>query len=89
MKTPFNLANFFKNNTPKIAQIIGDVALLLAFINSLILIIPELMLQAGATNFVMPALIAKINVWCMIGGSIIKFISKFFGIKIPESNENN
>lgn len=85
MKTVLGVSQFFKNNTPKIAQIIGDVSLLIAFVNSMILIVPELMLQAGATDFVMPPIVAKINVWCMIIGSIIKFVSKFFGIKLPET----
>jgi len=73
-------SQFFKKNTPKTAQIIGDISLVLAFISS----VPILLVTAGVT---VPAAIITASVYATTGGSLIKIFSKYFGIKLPEESE--
>jgi len=85
MKTIAGVSQFFKNNTPKFWQILGDISLLLAAIGAGIIAFPAMLEANGITNFAMPAFLLTVAKWCMAGGSIIKFITKFIGqIEHPE-----
>ncbi len=80
MKNKMGLSQFFKNNTPKFAQIIGDVSLVLAFVAS----VPVILASAGIA---VPAAVITAAVYATTGGSLIKIISKTVGIKEPVKNE--
>ncbi len=70
-------SQFFKNNTPKRAQIIGDIALVLAFVSSLPMLIP-------ASVIALPAAVITASVYATTGLTVVKIFSKYFGIKLPE-----
>lgn len=80
MKTKFGLSQFFKGNTPKIAQITGDISLVLAFISA----VPVLLATAGVA---VPAAVVTAAVYATTGGSLIKILSKYFGVPVEEANE--
>lgn len=85
MKTIIGVSHFFKNNTPKALQIIGDISLLIAFLSGLLEMLVPILTQNG---MVIPASIEKLNVWLMIGGSVVKFATKFFGAKDEPKDVN-
>lgn len=85
MKTVIGVSHFFKNNTPKVIQIIGDISLLIAFLSGLMEILTPIL---TANGMVLPAVFATVNLWLMIGGSVVKFATKFFGIKTPAPDAN-
>ena len=70
-------SQFFKNNTPKPAQIVGDIAMVLAFLSSLPMLIP-------ASVVVLPAAIITASAYATTGLGLVKIFSKYFGIKLPE-----
>ena len=72
MKTTFNLSNWFKNNTPKAAQIVGDIGLVIAFINTNFL-------SFNYTNLSNNPTLQIINEGLLAAGILVKIISKFFG----------
>jgi hypothetical protein len=76
MKTKLGISQFFINNTPNWAQITGDISLTLAAISAIILYAQTQL----PTGVVMPHLLITISEWCVTGGSIVKFASKFFGV---------
>jgi len=80
MKTVIGVSHWFKNNTPKAIQIIGDISLFIAFLSGLLEVMIPILEQNGMP---VPVIFAKANVWLMFGGSVVKFITKFFGIKEP------
>lgn len=80
MKTVAGISHFFKNNTPKFWQILGDISLLLATIGAGIIAFPAMMEAEGVT-VVMPEFLMTVAKWCTVGGSVIKFITKFVGKK--------
>lgn len=86
MKTLFGISHFFKNNTPKLWQIIGDLGLFVAALSAFIMALPGLMASVGITGFVLPAYLVTINQYCLGIGAMIKFISKFFGHEMPATN---
>jgi hypothetical protein len=67
------LKNYFKQNTPKLAQNIGDISLILAGLASL----PVLLASAGVA---VPAAVVTVSVYAATGGSIVKAVSKMFGV---------
>jgi uncharacterized protein (DUF697 family) len=84
MATKIGFSQFFKTNTPKAAQIVGDISLVLAFVSS----VPILLATAGIT---VPAAIITASVYATTGGSLVKIFSKYFGIEVegvkPKENE--
>lgn len=80
MKTIVGVSNFFKSNTPKFAQIIGDIGVALAATSGFIMMLPS-MFAVGDVVLVLPAILVTVNKYCLIGGAIVKFASKFLGIK--------
>jgi hypothetical protein len=79
MKNLPKFSNFFKNNTPAIAQKIGDIAFMLAFIAGIPVGLASLPL---AVPIAIPAIIVSISAYAATGLTIIKWGSKFFGVKI-------
>lgn len=73
IKIGFGLSQFAKQNTPKIAQLIGNASLILAGIAA----IPVVLSTAGIA---VPALIVTVGVYASAGGILVKKISKLFGI---------
>ncbi len=80
MKTKFGFSQFFKNNTPKAIQIAGDISLVLAFVSS----VPVLLATASVT---VPTALVTASVYATTGLSLLKIISKYFGIKLPDTEE--
>ena len=74
MKTNLNFSNFFKKNTPATTELIGNISLILAAVAG----IPVILASAGVA---VPATIVTISIYAATGGSIVKAISKMFGIK--------
>jgi hypothetical protein len=74
-----NLSNFTKKNTPQIAEAIGNISLILAVIAG----IPVMLVTAGVT---VPATIVTISVYAATGGTVVKAVSKMFGIKEEDQN---
>ena len=77
----FNLKfnNFFKKNTPKFMQIIGDIGLLAILISTNILIFKQSLIDIGLTSLSNNPTFDKINTISLTVGVTVKFISKFFG----------
>jgi hypothetical protein len=71
------LSNFTKANTPKLAETIGNISLILAVIAA----IPVALASAGVT---VPPTVVAISIYATTGGSVVKAISKLFGIKQSE-----
>ena len=69
----FNLKNYSKNNTPSLAQKIGDISLAVGAIGTAILAIPM------ATPVILPATLISVAGWLMGVGTIGKTVSKCFG----------
>jgi len=82
MKTIIGVSHFFKNNTPKFWQILGDIGLVSAAISGMIMSLPAIFESAGLEAFVLPALLLKVNKYCLVVGAITKLATKFFGVKI-------
>ena len=80
MKNLPKLNNFFKANTPKIAQHIGDISLMLAAIAS----IPVILASAGVA---VPVVIVTIATYASVGGGVVKTVSKMFGVDEPKTEE--
>ena len=78
MNHNIGLKQFFKANTPKTAQIIGDISLILAFVSS----VPILLSTAGVA---VPTAVITASVYATTGGSLIKVFSKYIGIKDEEA----
>jgi hypothetical protein len=76
-----NIKNFFKKNTPKFVQIVGDIGLLAAFLSTNILVFKQELIDIGLTSIDHNIIFDKINSICLVVGVIVKFISKFFGVK--------
>lgn len=76
MKHHIGFSQFFKNNTPKWAQIVGDISLVLAFVSSL----PVLLASASVT---VPAALISASVYATTGLSLVKIFSKYLGVKEP------
>lgn len=91
MKTVVGISHFFKNNTPKFWQIIGDLGLAAASVSGFIIGL-QATLQGCGVNFVMPPLLMQVNTVCLVVGALVKFITKFVGQKespiIDTSNKN-
>jgi hypothetical protein len=85
MKTVVGISHFFKSNTPKFWQILGDISLLSATIGGAITMFPSVLESQGITDFVMPAFLLTVAKWCMAVGAIIKFITKLIGQKEPNA----
>jgi|GEM_PF-4725451 hypothetical protein len=79
-KTTFNFSNWFKNNSPKFIQIIGDIGLLAAFITTNFLVFKQNLIDLGLTQIANSPMFDKVNTICLAIGVFIKLISKFFGI---------
>jgi len=87
MKTKIGISQFFKSNTPKAWQIIGDLALTAAAIGTGIIGLPAMMEASGIHDFIVPAFLMLVAKYCLAFGSIVKFITKFIGQKDhPETN---
>jgi uncharacterized membrane protein YkgB len=81
MKNLPKLNNFFKANTPKTAEAIGNISLILAAIAG----VPVILASAGVA---VPAAIVTISVYAATGGSIVKAFSKMFGVEPKEDTQN-
>lgn len=83
------ISQFFKSNTPKIYQIIGDISLTLATIGTAIIAFPSALESSGIAGFVMPTFLLTVAKYCLAFGSVIKFITKFIGeIQHPTEIKN-
>lgn len=78
MKTVLGLSQFFHQNEPKLAALIGNIALMLAFISGSIMSLPALLHQAGI-EFILPAIAATVLKYCLVGSVICKSLTKLFG----------
>ena len=74
-----NLSNFSKANTPRVAEMIGNISLILAFVASL----PLCLTGVGV---VVPAGIITASTYAVAGGAMIKTLSKLMGVKETESS---
>ncbi|MFI5404893.1 MAG: hypothetical protein ACHQ1D_00120 [Nitrososphaerales archaeon] len=79
MKIKFGLKQFSADNTPILAQKIGDIALLIAGVGVTIMTLPSVMAEAGINDFLMPPLLLKIAKACTIAGVVGKLLSKLVG----------
>lgn len=79
MKTVVGLSQFFKQNEPKIASLLGNIALILAFITGTIMSLPSLLLEAGLDTFVIPPFLLTVVKYCTLGGIVIKLVTKLWG----------
>lgn len=79
MKTIIGLNQFFKQNTPKVAEFTGNVGLILAAITGFIMSTPALCLEMGYV-FVLPLWALLIVKYCTVGGIFVKLFSKFWGM---------
>lgn len=79
MKTNFGIGHFFEQNTPDLAQKIGNIGLLCAALSISILGLPTLMLEAGIEGFILPLFALKIAKVCAAIGVFSKIITKLFG----------
>lgn len=78
MKTVISFRNFFLNNTPQKAQLIGDFCMILAFLAGLPAFINEIVISQGMT-ISLPLIIINISKWSAIILLAIKGITKFIG----------
>jgi hypothetical protein len=74
------LSNFAKPNTPKGAEMLGNIGLILAAVASL----PVILAGAGVA---VPAAIVTAAVYATVGGSLVKTVSKTLGVKEEEKPE--
>lgn len=79
----FSLSNFSAQNTPDLAQKIGNVALICAAVSISILGFPTLMLEAGFDGVELPLFAVKIAKILAAIGVFGKLITKFFGAADP------
>lgn len=79
MKTVIGVSQFFKQNEPKIASLIGNIGLLLAFITGTIMSLPSLLTEAGFESYVIPAFLLLVVKYCTLGGILIKVLTKLWG----------
>lgn len=78
MKTVVGLSQFFKQNEPKVAALLGNIALILAFIAGTIMSMPALLLEVNIV-FVLPPMLLLVVKYCTVGGVVIKMITKLWG----------
>lgn len=78
-KTTMGVSQFFSQNTPKIAQKIGDISLICAGTAMAIWGLPIAMQEAGIANFVLPLFLVKIAKICAAAGVLGKIITKLMG----------
>lgn len=81
MKTVIGISHFFKSNTPKFWQALGDLGLIVSTLSGLIMGIPETLAAAGVMDYHLPPMLMKINTICLVIGALVKFISKLIGQK--------
>lgn len=82
--------NFFQQNTPKQAQIIGDTLLLLAAIGGGLLLMPQevaAQVPSTAPAVVLPSWMAQTASWMVGLGTLGKIVTKFFGEATAESTD--
>ena len=79
----FKIENFYKKNTPKIYQIIGDIGLLASVISTNILLFKQSLIDIGLTSLANNPIFDKINLFALAVGVTIKFVTKFFGENVP------
>ena len=80
LKIAFGIANILRQNTPKVAQYVGDAGLLLAGIAAL----PLLVASFGVT---VPAILTTVATYAVAGGIGVKKVSKMFGIVDAETGK--
>ncbi len=88
MKTVMSFRNFFLNNTPQKAQLIGDLCMIFAFLAGLPALINEIATSNGiAIN--LPAFVKTASVYSSVALLLIKAATKFMGQKItlPDATE--
>lgn len=73
-------ANYSSQNTPELAHKIGNYLLSFGALGVTIVGLPELMTQAGITNFVMPVILTQVAKALIACGVFGKIITKFFGV---------
>ena len=82
LKLVFGLSNFLKQNEPKIAATIGNIALILGMIVS----IPTILATGGLA---VPATIIALSIKATTGLLLLKSITKMFGFKDVNGNAVN
>jgi len=73
MKTVFSLSQIMSQNEPKLAHLIGTLALICATLAA----IPVTLSSAGLA---IPAVLVTISGYALTAGTIIKLLSKGFGV---------
>jgi hypothetical protein len=86
MKKALAFRNFFLNNTPEKAQLIGDICMILGFLAGLPAFINEIAATQGMT-IALPVIIITASKWAAIALLAIKGFTKFIGIKNIPTNE--
>jgi len=79
MKTTVGLSQFFKQNEPKWASILGNVSFLIGIITGAIMGLPDALALEGIV-FVLPDFLTTILKWLTIIGFIVKFATKLLGV---------
>ena len=79
MKTTFNLAHFSLQNTPAMAQKIGNLLLVAAGIGTMIIGLPATLAASGVTGFILPPFLLTIAKICIAAGIFGKIITKMVG----------
>lgn len=73
------ISNFSKANTPKVAELIGNISLILATVAAL----PVVIASAGVA---VPAAIVTASIYATAGGAMVKTFSKLLGVKENPGN---
>lgn len=81
--------NFFRKDSPRLFQIVGDIGLLASFLSSNILIFKQQLIDMGLTSIQNNPIFDKINLIALAVGATIKLISKFFGVKTIKLSDSN
>lgn len=80
MKTTIGFSQFINNNTPIIAQKIGDISLICASLAISIMGFQYTMVEGGFPDFTLPIFAIKIAKVCAAIGVFGKAFTKFLGV---------
>lgn len=79
-----SLKNFSLQNTPALAQKIGNLCLLVAAIGTSIVGLPATLQASGIDGFILPEYILTIGKVCIAIGVFSKIFTKLFGTDEPK-----
>ena len=71
-KTVFNFGNFIHQNEPKIASIVGNLAVLCG-------VVAAIPLTLGTSGLAVPPILMTISGYAVTGSVVLKAITKMFG----------